>query len=651
MAPPEKARAQSAQTVNESAGAGLNDSLKIVANTKDVPVAGEDARQEVATSTDNTLRNAPEFSPALINSGTTSGSGPWWATANGNAVKYGRGRGRKPKGNVGGSGTEIENADASGTANREMQAEPLQTPFTSTRSAGDDIWHDWNPDWDKVDAGEIAFADHCNNFSYLARTDTFSYMRRWYQTATLANWMTYTDGFLYPNEAFVPDSSVIVWHYEFDGKNETELKDLLLNDVDRYFGVSGSGISPYFGYSLTDTIPFIELSNGSSCYHETGARVASYYNGTRWSNPGIDGWIVSTDMVMSPFTGEARHYDLWPADSIAKFLAAAYSGNPPGLDPLDYIRYPNPYELAFAFNKDLITEHTNGSAVKIWYEIINKKNAPLGWPTGADGLLLTSHLSPTVYNHVYRRFEVEDTIVPQYYSQVTNRLELKVTYGSPNLKRSIRGGAWRDFYSPLSEAEKLAIDDGVEIRLRDPGDICSGRVLHFATHLVSPIRRRVTIHSSENILKAVPATDVEQYVEGHANFQFVITFAQKPLTVMAHGYYSGRQIELVGTPIGVNTYQYTLRQVTDTYDIYVLPETESDVSNPVISYDDPVRVWSYGNTLYLRSASATNAHVYTINGALWKQIRLNRDDITTVVLERGVYVIKLDDEHHKVIIR
>jgi uncharacterized repeat protein (TIGR02543 family) len=569
---------------------------------------------------------------------STSGSGSSGGSSDGGSTGGSTGGGIRPPRSTTRS-EQTGSTDVSGFTASRLRTGRLETPGISIRSAAeDDAWYGWNSDWDNVTATDVAFADLCDD-AYMIKTDTFGYSRRLFQAATAAPF-DYNSGFLYSNETFLPDSAVIVWHYEFDGKSEAELKDLLLNVNDQY---NIDYDSPYSG-SITDSVYINEV------IHRTGYPLVhfstrAYVMSLGWSDPYVDGWIISTDMVKSPYTGEARHYDRWPADSISSFIVYADSDLSDYIYPEDFNqKYANTYEIIFQFNKDLITKLTNGGSVRVWYEVID------GSLTGNTYSNLTKLYarSGIVFNHVYRRFELEDETADQYYSLYTNRLYPDITYGSPALKRSINGLNWRDNSSPLSTMEQIAIGDSVAVRLRDPGDIC-GRVIHFNTYPPATVQRPVRIHSMDGFLKTYPAADVEHFVEGQKDFTFVITFAGQALKVMAEGYYSGSKNEVIGDSIGVNTYQYTIYQVTEPMDIHVLPEPASGVSNDAVIYS-PDRVWTYGNTLYIRGGEATEASVYSIGGTLQKQLKLN-DDITREVMERGVYAVKLEGKHYKVIIR
>ncbi|MDR2915311.1 MAG: InlB B-repeat-containing protein [Tannerella sp.] len=332
---------------------------------------------------------------------------------------------------------------------------------------------------------------------------------------------------------------------------------------------------------------------------------------------------LASDYVMNMITNEIVH-----SSSVKADLA---SGN---YDVSEY--YPGKYDPFVKFNADLITEALNGGELRITYKVRAVSGNPMGSYGGGV----------TLFKHIYKRFEPVDEIVSQYVSPA-GRWDVSINYGTRDLKRSINGAAWNNAYAPLTSWEQLCVNDGGEIRLRDPGDEC-GKIIYF-NHILTPVtQRRVMIHSMDGIAKVSPAADMDHYVEGHKDFTFAMSFTDKALKVIAQQHYSGNKQELIGDSIGEKTYQYTIPQVVEPMDVYITNEPASATSNDVIG--NLVNVWAYGNTLYIRNDGATKANIYSLSGLLLKQLNLT-DIITQEVMERGVYVIELDSKHYKVIIR
>jgi hypothetical protein len=67
--------------------------------------------------------------------------------------------------------------------------------------------------------------------------------------------------------------------------------------------------------------------------------------------------------------------------------------------------------------------------------------------------------------------------------------------------------------------------------------------------------------------------------------------------------------------------------------------------------DNSDKVWSNGNTLYIRTAENVIARIYTVEGTLHRQFTIKKDGTTTFHLKRGVYIVTLNGgAGHKVIV-
>ncbi|MDR2145427.1 MAG: T9SS type A sorting domain-containing protein [Tannerella sp.] len=78
-------------------------------------------------------------------------------------------------------------------------------------------------------------------------------------------------------------------------------------------------------------------------------------------------------------------------------------------------------------------------------------------------------------------------------------------------------------------------------------------------------------------------------------------------------------------------------------------QPNGEVGNGIV--DGAPHVWSYGNSIYIRTSEAQTVTVYTLTGAIVKQQILPQG--TTVInhIERGVYIVKLGNRTWKVVIR
>ena len=475
--------------------------------------------------------------------------------------------------------------------------EPGSSLFTQnmTTRSSDDTWADWNPEWDIRNIGEKAFADDCR-YHYIVAMDTIPYSRTLHDTYwgkplgyDLMDY--YEDWGNYPY-SYVHYDSWLIWTFEGDWNSDRD-STFLINSV----------------YDL----------NTNNNYNKVQGYVTDKYLDSIFIPAGT---IFYTDYVWDYNLNAPVH------GSQADFANGSY-------DLSEY--YWGEYDPFIKFNPDLITKALNGGEVKISYEIWPVD--PVAHPDGISGG------SASIFKRVYKRFEPANDIVSQYVSP-NGKWDVEIDYGSPELKRSIDGAGWYNAYTPLSNWEQLCVNDGAAIRLRDPGDEC-GKIIYF-NKITTPVnQRKVTIHSMDGMIKTYPAADMAHYVEGQQDFTFVISFADEALKVMAHEYYSGNKYELIGDSAGGNTFQYTIHQVVEPIDIYVMPEPASTTSNDVIGLSN---VWASGNTLYIRSNGASKANIYSISGTLQKQLKLV-NDFTEEIMEPGVYVIELNNEHYKVIIR
>jgi hypothetical protein len=162
------------------------------------------------------------------------------------------------------------------------------------------------------------------------------------------------------------------------------------------------------------------------------------------------------------------------------------------------------------------------------------------------------------------------------------------------------------------------------------------------------VERYVKIRSIPGVT-SVPEADVLHYVPGHGDFTFTLTFpGDALLKVVATGTYSRIVNELSPTALGDGRYSYLIRQVVEPWTIDILNEPASGpVGNEIAAGGC---VWTYGNTLYIESPTACRAGVYTLSGALARQLNVSPGQ-TRVQLERGLYIVELNGTHYKVIVK
>ena len=173
--------------------------------------------------------------------------------------------------------------------------------------------------------------------------------------------------------------------------------------------------------------------------------------------------------------------------------------------------------------------------------------------------------------------------------------------------------------------------------------------LAFAKTNIPDVQRYVEIINPISGVSTSCAAGVKHYVNSRSDFSFDVTFPNgEPLKVLAKGYYSQEEEELVGTELGGGVFRYTITRIIEPWEVTISSVgTNNYVDNAEIGGEN---VWAYGNTLYIKAEAAGRASVYSLSGVLLKQIDVNAG-LTTETLERGVYIVELDGKHHKVIVK
>jgi uncharacterized repeat protein (TIGR02543 family) len=169
------------------------------------------------------------------------------------------------------------------------------------------------------------------------------------------------------------------------------------------------------------------------------------------------------------------------------------------------------------------------------------------------------------------------------------------------------------------------------------------------------VQRRVDIVGAEGVTVAVYAGDAlipgpgRFYVNGHDDFVFIAGYnGNPPLKVMAKGFYSGKNIELIGHDLGDGTYRYVLIQVAEPWTITFGPDPASEVmDNEAVS---KANVYAYGNTLYITSAVGGEARIYNVTGVLVKIQPYIAGETAKTTLAKGIYIVVMEGKSWKVVI-
>jgi uncharacterized repeat protein (TIGR01451 family) len=251
-----------------------------------------------------------------------------------------------------------------------------------------------------------------------------------------------------------------------------------------------------------------------------------------------------------------------------------------------------------------------------------------------------------VSSHVqlYNQPSYDLIIVKPVVSQNGN-VDLGITGGSPNMMRSINGHGWRNVNEPLSDMERLSVAEGVSIWLREPGG-CWEAQFFFASYGKPEVLRYVEMPYSQDVITN-PGSG-KHYVSSNKDFTFTASFPGGiPLKIMAQGFYSGMNQELVGQNLDDGTYKYVIPKVMEPWTVSFGSEPASGTTGE--QHIDGLSVWSYRNTLNIRSDIKTKAFIYTLSGFLYKYVDIKEGD-NKEILNRGIYMIVIGNNRYKVII-
>jgi len=162
---------------------------------------------------------------------------------------------------------------------------------------------------------------------------------------------------------------------------------------------------------------------------------------------------------------------------------------------------------------------------------------------------------------------------------------------------------------------------------------------------VPPFQRYIHIHSIEGVTTD-PVADLYHYVWSHDDFPFKATYADNvELDVTAIGWYSKKSVLLPGTPLSVGTYQYTIKMVTEPFDVYFDPSNRT--GNATMQN---TTIWSYRNTLFINVDKDDVVSIYNVTGVLYQKLEIPAG-LKKLTLDKGVYMVTLKDGTvHKIVI-
>jgi hypothetical protein len=168
---------------------------------------------------------------------------------------------------------------------------------------------------------------------------------------------------------------------------------------------------------------------------------------------------------------------------------------------------------------------------------------------------------------------------------------------------------------------------------------------------IPDVQRYVDLPAVEGVTTE-PAS-FRHYVSGNKNFTFTATFTGAPLKVTATGFYSAQTVDLDKTAkiLGTNFYEYTIYRVVEPWTIHIGPNASTVLSDVSNDFTAGRRVWAYRNTLYINAEKDDVVSIYNMTGVMNNRINVP-EGMTTLTLEKGIYVVKLKDgSTHRIIIQ
>ena len=153
------------------------------------------------------------------------------------------------------------------------------------------------------------------------------------------------------------------------------------------------------------------------------------------------------------------------------------------------------------------------------------------------------------------------------------------------------------------------------------------------------VQRYVNIHAIEGVTTN-PVAEILHYVKGHEDYVFTATYNDKtadPYEVFGIGYYSQNTVVFQPKYLSQGTYEYTIRMVTEPWDVYFNAEKRVSVGNENLTGQ---RVWAYRNTLFVNVDKADIVSIYNMTGVLFQKLEIPAG-LNKLTLDKGVYMVSL----------
>lgn len=233
-------------------------------------------------------------------------------------------------------------------------------------------------------------------------------------------------------------------------------------------------------------------------------------------------------------------------------------------------------------------------------------------------------------------------------------LDISITNGSYYIQRSLDNGqSWqfaRDTISgellPFSQSQIAEFNLGDSILFRQPNGCGYEKLIVGHPGENDPPVRTITMPSINEAICNVPEGSYS--IKSGDNFTFTITPTGSNIGKTLHVTTSRT---LVPDSEGVSmienqdgSFTVTILHIREEVIVTIdfATGTESIIGNVVI--------WSYANHLYIHSTETADVFVYTISGLLVKKVRPVAGETVTLLLSKGLYVVKSHGKTHKIII-
>lgn len=212
-------------------------------------------------------------------------------------------------------------------------------------------------------------------------------------------------------------------------------------------------------------------------------------------------------------------------------------------------------------------------------------------------------------------------------------------------------GVWLDNHTLSVSYGRLANDQIYTVYIagyKDPeGNLMIPAAASFGTQaLIFPeIRRPVLIIANDGLVTH-PKAGETIYVNGHDDFIFEVSAPQ--------GNVENISVK-TGVPIRDKEGIRMIKNKNGSITVAVLQVTESltitvslsPTANEAIGSDN---IWAHDHTLYVQTDQPGTLFVYTMAGALYKQVRIE-DYQTAIPLEAGFYTVLFNGTSHIVVIK